>query len=813
MLLKAIILCLIAVVCAESLVTSESPTSAAARHRMSAGQGIYTDPILQSLTSNVEAVKPNDVIHIRADGASRTQLADLADKLETMCCNVEVIQGDRVTAIDVSSCFVDSATLLGAMPPFVKSVAVVHEVALHNIFIDDIIAGDTFDSMGLDGSGQLFAMGDSGVDVAHCAFADSDVQVEFNSVMNDHRTFKYYYTGLGNDEDNNGHGTHVMGTITGDGEAFTRPGIAPKSRAIFVDLSTSTGSGLSIPTDMSQQYFPLGYEQGARVFSNSWGMSSEYYSTRRYDSFTKEVDEAAYDNQDLLIIFSAGNDGDTIGRYSIGPPALAKNCIAVGAASSGYEEWTDICCAQGLCACNTAKDLSRSEGSLAYFSSQGPTIEGRIKPDIVAPGFVVQSAEAGSGCGTEWMAGTSMAAPAVTGLALLMRQRLEELGVDSPSSALMRSLLIGGAQDMEGVLWNTNDAYTTITATPNFAVGWGRVDGPATLTAGLRLSDTSDHGALEEGSRHSYTLKTTDSGRLSITLSWTDQPAPADAVYALVQDLDLVVETSETVYGGNVGSGAGLFDRLDRVNNNERVVFDVEAGETVIVHIMGAFIPAEAQSYALSVVGPVDGDLTLTPDDDSSLTGALKKACDTDHGEWNGAKCVCEAGYSGISCGHEFIDQAAVSGTLGTQSHAGFGGSDTVTYKIDCSAEEMLNFPIAHDPLQSSFFPQVLSWARVDILYSFSDVPTLISFDGWSLDVFAASDEATVTIDTSGQDVVYVQFVSRTFDDMMTLYVGEEVNLGDDDDSDDDESSQDEDKAFGSFITSAAVALMICLVM
>ena len=159
-------------------------------------------------------------------------------------------------------------------------------------------------------------------------------------------------------------GDDVAATLTENG------GIAQGAKLAIFDvaageavLATTPGNGLWEPC----------LEAGCKIHSNSWG--GPICVTTAHDIM---YDEFMYDNPENLLIFAAGNDGgnEFDQDCTVGSPSLAKNALAIGATSSGPTRVSD----------DEAFDID----VVAAFSSFGPTPDGRIKPDLVAPGDYVR---------------------------------------------------------------------------------------------------------------------------------------------------------------------------------------------------------------------------------------------------------------------------------------------------------------------------------------------------------------------------------------------------------------------------------------
>ncbi len=257
---------------------------------------------------------------------------------------------------------------------------------------------------GYDGSGVTVAIIDTGIDGNHSSLDDQDDDpttydpkiigfydaVNNPSLTNGTEIFPY---------DDQGHGTHCAGTTAGTGApTYEHPGMAPQANLVGVKVLDAGGSG-SFATVMAGMQWTVDhrYEFNIRAASMSLGgpgaiewTSSEEDSVNRY---ANEMVRAG-----VAMFIAAGNNGVS---SQIGTPGSAEDVITVGALD---------------------KDTS-----IAVYSSQGPTEEGRIKPNIAFVGSDVMSAEANSGDGYVGFSGTSMATPGAAGVAALMYQANPDL--------------------------------------------------------------------------------------------------------------------------------------------------------------------------------------------------------------------------------------------------------------------------------------------------------------------------------------------------------------------------------------------------
>ena len=458
-----------------------------------------------------------------------------------------------------------------------------------------------------EGEGQIVAVADTGFDRG----SSTNVHPAFQG-----RVIKLYALGrAGNANDPNGHGTHVSGSVLGDGNSATLGarirGTAPRARLVLQSVLDSFGGLGGLPDDLNDLFRPPYTDDDARVHTNSWGVTGTG-AAGVYTQNARETDDFVWNNRDCVICFSAGNEGQDlnangqIDAMSVTPPSTAKNCITIGATENDRPEFT-LTYRQGFDfpADPIASDrVSNNPEGMVGFSGRGPTRDQRIKPDLVAPGTFILSTRSRATQDTGWslsaddlfyfMGGTSMATPLVAGCAALVREFLiEEHGLQTPSAALVKAMLINGARNIAGQYVPSEAGVI-----PNTAEGFGRVDMRATVgpfEPGETLTIRDENTELDTGEQESFVFDVAqNTSSLKVTLVWTDPSGDG-----LQNDLDLIVRLGNgQERHGNVTPPSTAFDRTNNVE--QVVVANPPAGQTEIIvraHRAAQF----AQPFALVV--------------------------------------------------------------------------------------------------------------------------------------------------------------------------------------------------------------------
>ncbi len=317
------------------------------------------------------------------------------------------------------------------------------------------------------------------------------------------------------------------------------------------------------------------YNAGARISNNSWGfISGTTYNSdsQLHDVLVRDAASGTAGNQELTILFAAGNDGP--GGSTVHPPGTAKNIITVGASENYRPTGTD--------GCGTTNSSADNARDIVGFSSRGPTSDSRKKPELVAPGSHVQGAASiaagynGTGVCNKyfpagqtlyaWSSGTSHSTPAAAGAAALVRQWHVNNGLAVPSPAMVKACLMNGATYLTGT--SANDTL------------WSNVQGVGRLDVGRSLDGTArirvDQTQVLSATGATYSVSgniATSAQPFRVTLAWTDAPGPTTG-NAFVNNLDLEVTVNGTLYRGNVFSGANsISGGTADIRNNAESVF------------------------------------------------------------------------------------------------------------------------------------------------------------------------------------------------------------------------------------------------
>ncbi|MCX5675564.1 MAG: S8 family serine peptidase, partial [Planctomycetota bacterium] len=453
------------------------------------------------------------------------------------------------------------------------------------------------------------------------------------------------------------HSTHVAGTIGASGVDANAHGMASGVQIVSYDWEDDiTEIGESSNLVASNHSYGTSCGWGVALFP--FGRADVWYGNRtlftedplfgKYTAGTAELDQVLYDTPDLVSVWAAGNDrddqfqnlfqnergfwasiyvtyleansGTIVGPYtyqgpgfypvfnqgvttapgadgspsgydSLSPEATAKNSVVVGAVD-------DI----------TADPYTNGDVEMTDFSGWGPTDDGRVKVDLVANGVNLYSSGSSADNAYLSMSGTSMAAPNVTGTAVLLIQHYENLFGSAPLASTTKGLLI-------------HTAFDAGNPGPDYTYGWGVVDAAAAANYLTDAHGTIHSGWFEEdtytGSERTYTLVSDGTQAIKATAVWTDPPGTAQAAgvdvttSVLVNNLDLwITGPSGTTRpwlldpsnpGNNASAG------INNRDNVEQVLVESPVAGTYTIHIGGSLGAGyNQQTFSLLVSGEDD---------------------------------------------------------------------------------------------------------------------------------------------------------------------------------------------------------------
>jgi serine protease AprX len=324
---------------------------------------------------------------------------------------------------------------------------------------------------GYKGENVTIAIIDTGIDDEHVALDDLDD----DPATDDPKVIAFYdaHQHPGQDDgtyepyDNNGHGTHVAGTAAGTGApTFDNIGVAPKANLVGIKI----GSG-SIPYDAAERGLQWAIDNkekfGIDIVSCSWGIFIGGPANQNGNSpMSRLMDEVV--EAGMVAFVAAGNTAVSLTVYA---PADSEKALTVGSVNDNHV--------------------------LSIFSSQGPTADGRIKPDICAVGESVRAPRANSDTGYVTYDGTSMACPMAAGVAALVLEANPNLTPD-----IVKQLFHETSEH------NTDARFPV---SPNNGYGWGVVEAYGVVKRAQDLSKVfiNSPDRVHEGDTINFTVNTT----------------------------------------------------------------------------------------------------------------------------------------------------------------------------------------------------------------------------------------------------------------------------------------------------------------
>ena len=433
---------------------------------------------------------------------------------------------------------------------------------------------------GIHGEGQIIGILDSApLDINHCFFKDP----VNNTPGAAHRKVVAIRNVTGTAA--GGHATFVAGCAGGDDH--NNPGVANRRGGAWASRLVS-GNRRDLATRTLLAELNSAAASGATIHSNSWhDNTAGAGNPATYNRNAADVDTFTWNNEDHLVLGSAGNIGE-----EQGPPGTAKNAICVGAAQADPNE------------------MNFGDGN------PGPTADDRRKPDLMAVGCGIQSATVGTSCSTgpRSPCATSYATPHAAAAAGLARQYFTEGWYPSGTSRLSDAMVPSGAL-LKATLLNSTIDMTGIAGYPSAQEGWGllRLSNVLYFSGSprkLHVWDVRNADGLTTGESRAYHVYVGGNTQpLKVTLVWTEPPASAGSATPVVNDLDLVVTSpsgAQTYIGNDFSGGVSVPNSgaaADDTNNVEMVLVNNPAPGhwTITVNATAVNVGNPGQGYALVV--------------------------------------------------------------------------------------------------------------------------------------------------------------------------------------------------------------------
>ncbi|SCY19172.1 S8 family serine peptidase [Flavobacterium caeni] len=382
------------------------------------------------------------------------------------------------------------------------------------------------------------------------------------------------------------HATHVSGTVAASGVQANAKGMAPQSTLHTYDWNSDTAE---VTAEAANGLLLSNHSYGVPVESapGSWFMGA-------YSGAARIVDQIAYNAPYYLMVLSAGNDGNENNPSPMTP---------------GYDKLTGNKTAKNNLVVANSQDANvDAQGNLLSVSinsssSEGPTDDRRIKPDIAGNGSGLTSSTSNSNSSYGSMSGTSMASPNVMGTLILVQQHYNNVNNRFMKSATLKGLACHTADDRGKV-------------GPDPVWGWGLLNAKkaAQTISQNGLQSWISEETLQQDQTFSFTAVSDGTTPLLASICWTDVPGTANngtlnsTTPALVNDLDIrVTKDGSTFYPWKLLSDANqaaIATEDNSVDNVERININTpEAGAyTITVTHKGTLVNGP-QDFAFVVTG------------------------------------------------------------------------------------------------------------------------------------------------------------------------------------------------------------------
>ena len=423
--------------------------------------------------------------------------------------------------------------------------------------IDSIGTDVIWNQFGYRGEDTTIAILDTGIDFSHESLDDLDdnSNTDDPKISVDSDGMLAFYNANTDKEypdeqphDSGSHGTHCAGIAAGTGgPSGTYSGVAPQANLVGV-IALDGGSG----------------DEGDLLRAVDWTIANK-------DRFSIDVMSLSLGGP--IVIPGATNNGDSSisQALDVAVEAGIVTVVAIGNGNLGIAAHPASASYPGDSVKAITVGSVNDDHNREIYSSRGPTGDGRLKPDVMAPGGAIMSASAGSGDGYVSYSGTSMATPHVAGVAALMIQANPNISPTS-NSDYVKQILRETSDHKVPLDVDCGELYT-----PNNCYGWGTVEligavsrsqdlGSTELvgTSGIQTETNETFVASMEYTMTEYTNRGKDGGTIQNYL--TNQNNIPDEIKMVVKYPSSWPKPSKFLVDANEGSGVEGDAGLNAVN-------------------------------------------------------------------------------------------------------------------------------------------------------------------------------------------------------------------------------------------------------